>query len=68
MLKRLSINGGGKMLSWITDNLATIIVGAVVLAAVTAVLIKLIQDKRSHKSSCACGCSCKTCPYSKDCH
>lgn len=56
------------MLSWITDNLATIIVGAVVLAAVTAVLIKLIQDKRSHKSSCACGCSCKTCPYSKDCH
>ena len=48
------------MLSFIAENLATILVGAVVLVIVTAVFVKLIRDKRQHKSSCSgcSGCSC----------
>ncbi|UOO37380.1 FeoB-associated Cys-rich membrane protein [Oscillospiraceae bacterium CM] len=48
------------MFSFIAENLATILVGTCVLAVFTAVVIKLIRDKRQHKSSCSgcSGCSC----------
>ncbi|MGM9521791.1 MAG: FeoB-associated Cys-rich membrane protein [Oscillospiraceae bacterium] len=54
------------MLEFLSDNLATIIVAAVVFAAVALVLVKLIRDKKNHKSSCSCGCS--GCPSSSICH
>jgi Na+/citrate or Na+/malate symporter len=53
------------MFDFIAQNLATIIIGAVVFAILAAVVVKMIRDKKSHKSSCGCGC--KDCPSSSIC-
>ena len=53
------------MLNIIASNLATILVGAVVVAILTLVVVKLIRDKKRHVSSCSCGCS--GCPGAKQC-
>lgn len=53
------------MLTWITENLASLIAGTVVLGIVVLVVIKLVKDKRNNKS--ACGCGCANCPYSASC-
>jgi hypothetical protein len=54
------------MLSFISENLATIIVGAVVFAIFAGVVIKLVRERKLKKTSCGCGCS--GCPSAKDCH
>lgn len=54
------------MLKSITDNLATIIVGIIVFAAVGAAVTKIILDKKNHKSSCGSGCC--NCPSAGMCH
>lgn len=54
------------MLQWITENAPTLVVGAVVLAIVAAIAVKLIKDAKNHNSSCGCGC--KGCPNSGMCH
>lgn len=54
------------MLNFITENYGNMIVGLVVLAIVVCVAVKLIKDKKDHKSSCSCGCNC--CPGSGMCH
>ncbi|HHW21717.1 MAG TPA: FeoB-associated Cys-rich membrane protein [Clostridiaceae bacterium] len=54
------------MLDLIKANLSSIIVGAIVLLIVGAVVIKLIRDKKNHKSSC--GACCSGCAMAKDCH
>ncbi|MGI5984931.1 MAG: FeoB-associated Cys-rich membrane protein [Clostridiales bacterium] len=46
------------MLAFISENLGTIIVGAVVLAVLILVVMKLIRDKRS--ITCSCG-DCSGC-------
>ncbi len=48
------------MLTWIMGNMATIVIGAVLLLAVTAVITSMVRDKRKGKSSCGCGCA--SCP------
>jgi len=53
------------MLEFITANWATIVVGIVVLVIVAAVVVKLIRDKKMHRSSCGCGCA--NCPMSGNC-
>ncbi len=45
------------MLNFIFENLASIIVGAVVFTIVAAVVIKMIRDRKNKKNSCGCGCS-----------
>lgn len=54
------------MLVFITKNISTIIICAVLIAAVTAIVANLIKNKRNGKSSCGCGCS--SCPASGSCH
>jgi len=54
------------VLSYISQNLASIVTGAIVFAVVTAAVAKMIKDKRNHKSSCACGCA--NCPSAGRCH
>jgi len=56
------------MWSWISANLPTILVGAAVLFVLAAVVVKLVKDKKSHRDSCACGCSCEGCPSAMLCH
>jgi hypothetical protein len=55
------------MFSFIAENLATILVGFVVLVIISAVTIKLVIDKKHHKSSCSgcSGCSCGNAKGSK---
>ena len=44
------------MLPWLSENLATIIIGALVFALLTFVTVRLIKNKRAGKSTCSCGC------------
>ncbi len=59
---------GGKFMAWIAQNLATILVLAVVIAVCAAIIIKLIRDKKQGKSNCSCGCGCSGCPSAGICH
>ncbi len=54
------------MLAWISENIATIIICAVLIIIVAAIIIGMIRDKREGKSSCGCGCA--DCPMSGSCH
>lgn len=53
------------MLAWLGSNLATIVVGAVLLLVVAFIIIKLYKDKKEGKHSCGGNCSgcsmCSTC-------
>lgn len=54
------------MLSWLSENLATIIICIVLAAIVALIIVKLIKDKKKGKKSCGCGCS--NCPSAGMCH
>ena len=54
------------MISWLSANYGTLLVGFLVLAAVFAVVLNMIRNKKQGKSSCGCGCS--GCPHSCACH
>lgn len=45
------------MPEWLVSNLATILISAVLLAAVARVILGMIRDKKRGKSSSGCGCS-----------
>lgn len=54
------------MIEWIAANIANIVVILMIAAIVTAVIVKLVRDKRRGKSSC--GCSCGGCALSGSCN
>lgn len=54
------------MLTWISENIATIIICAVLLAIVATVIVGMVRNKKKGKSSCGCGCA--NCPMSGKCH
>ena len=54
------------MLAWLTENMATIIICAVLIAVVSAIIISMIKNKKQGRSSCGCGCG--DCPMSGSCH
>jgi len=54
------------MLAWLTDNLGTIIVSLILICIVTAVIVKMVKDKKSGKGSC--GCDCEHCAMHGKCH
>ncbi|MGN0492883.1 MAG: FeoB-associated Cys-rich membrane protein [Acutalibacteraceae bacterium] len=54
------------MLAWLTDNIATIIICAVLIAVVAAIIVSMVRNKKKGKS--ACGCWCSDCPMSGSCH
>lgn len=54
------------MLAFLTENIGTIIVLAVLAVIVCAIVIKMIKDKKNGKNSCGCGC--ENCPSSGMCH
>ena len=49
-------------------NVPTLIVLAMVTAALAAIIIGQIRRKKQGKSSCSCGGSCGACPMSGSCH
>lgn len=54
------------MLAWLSENIATVIICAVLIAIVAAIIVKMIKDKKQGKSSCGCGCA--DCPMGGSCH
>lgn len=54
------------MLAWITENIGTILISAVLLLVVVLIIRKLVKDKKKGKSSC--GCNCAHCTMSGSCH
>lgn len=54
------------MFLWIKQNLSTIIVSIILIAAVSGVVVKMIKDRRAGKSSCGCGC--QGCSMNGICH
>lgn len=54
------------MLRFITENLSSIIIGAVLIAAVVLIIMSLRKNKKEGKSSCGCGCT--NCAMSGACH
>lgn len=54
------------MLSWISENLATILVCLVLLGIVAAIVLGMRRRKKKGESSC--GCSCSGCALHGQCH
>ena len=55
------------MIAFISENLANILITAVILVVVVGVLISLIKKKMNGKSV-GCGCSCDGYPSAFICH
>ena len=54
------------MLAWLLENLATIIICAVLLAGAAAIIVSMVRGRKKGKSSCGCGCT--GCPMDGACH
>lgn len=58
------------MLEWLVQNLATIVIGAVLLAAVILAVRSMVKTRKSGGCHCGCsdckGCSCKGACSHKD--
>ncbi|PKM71831.1 MAG: FeoB-associated Cys-rich membrane protein [Firmicutes bacterium HGW-Firmicutes-16] len=54
------------MLPWISENLGTIIISLLLIAAVYGIIVSMLKNKKKGKSSC--GCNCGNCPMSGSCH
>lgn len=54
------------MIGFIVDNLATILISAVIFGLFIGIIVKLVRDRRKGKSSC--GCDCGHCSLSGSCH
>ena len=53
------------MLTWLCENAATLVIGGLLLAAVAAIVVKIVRDRKKGKSTCGCGCS--SCPMGGAC-
>ena len=53
-------------MSWMIDNLGTIVVGLLLAAVVTAIIIRQIKNKKARIHSCGSGCQC--CALAGTCH
>ena len=54
------------MFAWLTENIGTIIICAVLFTVVTAIIVSMVKNKKKGKSSCGCGCA--DCPMDGSCH
>ena len=54
------------MFDWIAQNLGTLLISAVLIAIVTSIIISLIRQKKSGKSSC--GGTWAHCALHGQCH
>ena len=56
------------MLSWLTENLGTIIVSLILIAVVALIIVKMAKDRKNGKSTGSCGCGCEHCAMHGKCH
>lgn len=53
------------MLTWIMENMATIIISVVLMIFGAVVIANMVRSKRKGKSICGCGCA--NCPEGSCC-
>ena len=53
------------MFTWIVENMATIIIGIILILAAAAAIASMVRGKRKGKTCCGCGCS--SCPADSLC-
>lgn len=53
-------------MSFLIENLGTILVAAVLAGIVALIIVKMLRDRKKGQSSC--GCACSWCPASGSCH
>ncbi|MCC8022989.1 MAG: FeoB-associated Cys-rich membrane protein [Clostridiales bacterium] len=53
------------MLTFLTENLATILISLVMLGLIALAIRKMRRDK---KKGASCGCGCDQCPSADMCH
>ena len=61
------------MLSWLQENIGSIVVGLILLVVVVLIMRRLILDKKAGKHLCggscgSCGGGCSGCPMQGKCH
>ena len=54
------------MFDWLSANLSTIVISAILLAIVILISVYLYNQKKKGKSSC--GCNCEHCALHGKCH
>lgn len=54
------------MITWIIENMATIIISVVLIIMVAAVITGMVRNRRKRKTSCGCGCA--GCAMNGACH
>ena len=54
------------MLTWLMENMVTIIISAVLVLVVAAIIVSMVRSNRKGKSSCGCGCA--GCAMNGACH
>ena len=59
---------GKTMLNFLTQNLATLVVAALVFGTAAAVARKCWHDHKAGRHSCSCGGGCEGCPGHSCCH
>lgn len=52
------------MFAWLLENIATVLICAVLVAAVAAIIFSMVKNRKKGKSSCGCA----NCPMSGSCH
>ena len=45
------------MLAWLLENMAPVIICAVLIAVVAAIIVSMVKNRNKGKSSCGCGCA-----------
>ncbi|HOP71637.1 FeoB-associated Cys-rich membrane protein [Thermoclostridium caenicola] len=55
------------MLQFIADNIANIVIVALLLAAVIGIIASMAK-KKAKGQSISCGCGCSECPSASVCH
>lgn len=53
-------------MTWLMANIGTIVVAVILAIVVTAVIAKMVKNKKQGKSSCGCGC--ENCAMKGECH
>ena len=56
------------LFDWLSANIGTIAVGAIVVAVIALVIVLMVRDKKKGKKTCSCGCSCSGCAMAGQCH
>lgn len=61
------------MLSWLQENIGSIVVGLILLVVVVLIVRRLILDKKAGKHICggscgSCAGGCQGCPMAGKCH